>query len=132
MPSPYKAFNTTIDTAQASGSKPTIQTVKTLKQCITDAYLESPWAKVSHISDVEDSNIKMHPHRGKKTKATGSLKKQMKQTKKLAKKLVKEKKLTPASSHYPPQLNHLIGEVILMMAKCVYALPISCAQFTIL
>jgi hypothetical protein len=39
--------------------------VKTLKQHITDAYLESPWAKVSHISDVEDSNIKMHPLQGK-------------------------------------------------------------------
>jgi hypothetical protein len=72
------------------------------------------------------------PHRAKKMKATGSSKKQMKQTKKPAKKLVKEKKLTLASSHYLPQLNHLIGEVILMMAKCAYALPISCAQFTIL
>jgi hypothetical protein len=60
MPGPYKAFNTAIDTAQASGSKPTIQMVKTLKQRITDTYLESPWAKVSHISDVEDSDVKMH------------------------------------------------------------------------
>jgi len=50
--------------------------------------------------------------------------------KKLAKKLVKEKKLTLASSHYPSQLNHLIGEVILMMAKCAYALPLSPALFT--
>jgi hypothetical protein len=49
----------------------------------------------------------------------------MKKTKKLAKKLTKEKKLTPASNHYPPQLNRLIGEVILMMVKCAYALPIS-------
>jgi len=47
--------------------------------------------------------------------------------KKLAKKLVKEKKLTLASPHYPPALNNLIGEVILMMAKCAYALPLSCA-----
>jgi hypothetical protein len=62
--------------------------------------------------------------RGRKTKATGSSKKQMK---KLVKKPMKEKKLTLASPHYPPALNHLIGEVILMMAKCVYALPLSCA-----
>ena len=60
MPGPYKAFNTAINTAQASGSKPTIQIVKTLEQCITDMYLKSPWAKVSHISDVEDSNVEMH------------------------------------------------------------------------
>ena len=39
-PGPYKAFNATIDTAQASRSKLTIQMVKTLKQHIT--YLESP------------------------------------------------------------------------------------------
>jgi hypothetical protein len=65
MPGPYKAFNAAIDTAQASGSKPTIQTVKTLEQRITDTYLESPWAKVSHISDVEDSNTKMHAPQGK-------------------------------------------------------------------
>jgi hypothetical protein len=39
--------------------------VKTLKQHITDTYLESPWAKVSHISDVEDSDIEMHPPKGK-------------------------------------------------------------------
>jgi hypothetical protein len=64
MPSPYKAFNATIDTAQASGSKPTIQTVKTLEQHITDAYLESPWAKVSHISNIEDSNVEMHALQG--------------------------------------------------------------------
>jgi hypothetical protein len=64
-PGPYKAFNAAIDTAQASGSKPTIQMVKTLKQCITDTYLESPWAKVSHISDVEDSDVKMHALQGK-------------------------------------------------------------------
>jgi hypothetical protein len=65
MPGPYKAFNTAIDTAQASGSKPTIQTVKTLEQHITDAYLESPWAKVYHISDVEDSNVEVQPLQGK-------------------------------------------------------------------
>jgi hypothetical protein len=64
-PGPYKAFNAAVDTAQASGSKPTIQTVKTLEQRITDAYLESPWAKVSHISDVEDSNVEMHSPKGK-------------------------------------------------------------------
>jgi hypothetical protein len=63
--SPYKAFNAAIDTAQASGSKPTVQTVKTLEQRITDTYLESPWAKVSHISDVEDSDVKMLPPKGK-------------------------------------------------------------------
>jgi hypothetical protein len=64
-PGPYKAFNAAVDTAQASGSKPTIQMVKTLKQCITDAYLESLWAKVSHISDVEDSDAEMHSLKGK-------------------------------------------------------------------
>jgi len=64
-PSPYKAFNAAVDTAQASGSKLTIQTVKTLEQRITDAYLESPWAKVSHISDVEDSDVEMHSPKGK-------------------------------------------------------------------
>jgi hypothetical protein len=42
------------------------------------------------------------PHKGKKTKVTGSSRKQIK---KLAKKLV-EKKLTLALSHYPPQLNY--------------------------
>jgi hypothetical protein len=45
--------------------------------------------------------------------------------KKPAKKPMKEKKLTPALSHYPPALNHLIGEVILMIVKCAYALPLS-------
>jgi hypothetical protein len=45
VPGPYKAFNAAVDTAQASGSKLTIQTVKTLEQHITDTYLESPWAK---------------------------------------------------------------------------------------
>jgi hypothetical protein len=64
-PSPYKAFNAAIDTAQASGSKPTIQMVKTLEQRITDTYLESPWAKVSHISDVENSDVEMHALQGK-------------------------------------------------------------------
>ena len=65
----------------------------------------------------------MHPQRGRKTKATGSSRKQMKKPVKL----VKKAKLTPASSHYPPVLNCLIREVILMMAKCVYALPLSYA-----
>jgi hypothetical protein len=51
---------------------------------------------------------------------------------KLAKKLEKEKKLTLALSHYPPQLNCLIGKVILMMANCAYAHPLSYAKFTIL
>jgi ABC-type thiamine transport system ATPase subunit len=69
------------------------------------------------------------PYKGKKTKATGSLRKQIK---KLVKKLVKEKKLTLALSHYPPWLNHLIGEVILMMANCAYAHPLSYAKFIIL
>jgi hypothetical protein len=63
--SSYKAFNAAVDTAQASGSKLTIQTVKTLEQHITDAYLESPWAKVSHISHVEDFNVEMHLLKGK-------------------------------------------------------------------
>ncbi len=39
--------------------------VKTLEQRITDTYLESPWAKVSYISDVEDSDVKMHTLQGK-------------------------------------------------------------------
>ncbi len=72
---------------------------------------------------------KCMPCKGKKTKATGSLRKQMK---KPALKPVKEKKLTLALSHYLPQLNHLIREVILIMAKYVYALPLSHALFTLL
>jgi hypothetical protein len=52
--------------------------------------------------------------------------------KKPAKKPVKEKKLTLASSHYPPVLNRLIGEVILMMVNCAYAHPLSRAKFTTL
>jgi len=71
---------------------------------------------------------KCTPQRERKTKATRSLRKQMKKPVKP----VKKAKLTPASSHYPPALNCLIGEVILMMAKCAYALPLSRAQFTIL
>ena len=59
-------FNAAVDTAQASGSKLTIQMVKTLEQHIIDAYLESPWAKVSHISDVEDSSVEMHSPKEKK------------------------------------------------------------------
>jgi hypothetical protein len=39
--------------------------VKTLEQRITDTYLESPWDKVSHISDVEDSDVEMHSLKGK-------------------------------------------------------------------
>ena len=65
MPGPYKAFNAAIDTAQASGSKSTIQMVKTLEQHIANTYLKSPWAKVSHISDVEDSDVKMYTPQGK-------------------------------------------------------------------
>jgi len=65
MPGPYKAFNAAIDTTQASGSKLTIQMVKTLEQHIIDAYLKSLWHKVSYISDVEDSDIKMHALEGK-------------------------------------------------------------------
>jgi len=49
--------------------------VKTLKQCITDMYLESPWAKVSHISDVEDSNIERHPPKGKEDQGNWVFKK---------------------------------------------------------
>ena len=39
--------------------------VKTLEQHITDTYLESPWAKVSHISDIDESDIEMQPPQGK-------------------------------------------------------------------
>jgi hypothetical protein len=60
------------------------------------------------------------------------LRKQTNKQIKLGKKPEKEKKLTPASSHYPPQLNCLIGEVILMMANCAYAYSLSHAKFTIL
>jgi hypothetical protein len=79
-PGPYKAFNAPIDTAQASGSKPTIQMVKTLKQCITNTYLESPWAKVSHISDVEDSDVKMHALQGKEDQGNWVFKEADKET----------------------------------------------------
>ncbi len=64
---------------------------------------------------------KCTPHKGRKTKAIGSSRKQMK----LALKPVNSKRMTPLLSHYPPALNHLIGEVILMMAKCAYALLLS-------
>ena len=76
--------------------------------------------------------LKCTPQKRRKTKATGSSKKQMKKQMKLAKKLEKEKNLTLALSHYPPQLNCLIGKVILMMANYAYAHPLSCAKFTIL
>ncbi len=64
---------------------------------------------------------KCTPCKGRKTKVIGSSRKQTKP----ALKLVNSKRMTPLSSHYPPALNRLIGEVILMMAKCAYALLLS-------
>ncbi len=66
---------------------------------------------------------KYTPHKERKTKAIGSSRKQTKP----AKKPVNSKEMTPLLSHYPPVLNCLIGEVILTMAKCVYALLLSLA-----
>jgi len=65
--------------------------------------------------------LKCTPYKGRKTKVIGSSRKQTK----LALKLVNLKRMTPLSSHYPSALNCLIGEVILMMVKCVYALLLS-------
>ena len=65
--------------------------------------------------------LKCMPRKGRKTKAIGSSRKQTKP----AKKLVNLKRMTPLLNHYPPALNCLIGEVILMMAKCAYALLLS-------
>ena len=72
--------------------------------------------------------LKCMPRKGRKTKAIGSSRKQMKPVKKV----VRLKRMTPLSSHYPPALKCLIGEVILMMAKCAYALLLSPAKFTLL
>jgi len=64
---------------------------------------------------------KCTPCKGRKTKEIRSSRKQTKP----ALKLVNLKRMTPLSSHYPLVLNHLIGEVILMMVKYAYALLLS-------
>jgi hypothetical protein len=128
-PSPYKAFNTAVDTAQASGSKPTIQTVKTLEQHITDMYLKSPWAKVSHISDVEDSDVKMHPPKGKEDQGNWVFKEADKEASQEA---GEGEEADPSFEPLSPSAELLDWEVILMMVNCVYAHPLSYAKFTIL
>jgi gag-polypeptide of LTR copia-type len=47
-PGPYKALNAAIDKAQEIGATPTIQTVKTLEQRITQQYEEGPWSRGDH------------------------------------------------------------------------------------
>jgi hypothetical protein len=44
-PGPYKALNAVLDKVREDGVMPTIQTVKTLEECITKQYEEGPWSK---------------------------------------------------------------------------------------
>ena len=55
---PYKALNKAFDLADHIGVTPTIQTAKTLEECITQQYMDSPWSKSTyHLSDDEGSDI---------------------------------------------------------------------------
>jgi hypothetical protein len=57
-PGPYKALNEALDTADTEGVTPTIQTVKTLEQRITEQYMDGPWSKsTNYLSDDEGSDI---------------------------------------------------------------------------
>jgi hypothetical protein len=44
-PGPYKALDAALDKLQEDGVTPTIQTVKTLEEHITQQYEEGPWSK---------------------------------------------------------------------------------------
>ena len=58
IPGPYKALNEALDTADTEGITPTIQTVKTLEQHITNQYMDGPWSKsTNYLSDDEGSDI---------------------------------------------------------------------------
>ena len=57
-PGPYKTLNKALDTADTEGVTPTIQTVKTLEQRITEQYMDGPWSKsTNYLSDDEGSDI---------------------------------------------------------------------------
>ena len=57
-PGPYKALNEAFDLADRIGVTPTIQTVKTLEERITQQYMDGPWSKSTyHLSDDEGSDI---------------------------------------------------------------------------
>jgi hypothetical protein len=64
----------------------------------------------------------MHVSEGKKDQGNWVFKEVDKET---SQEVVKEKKLTLASPHYPLALNCLMEEVILMIVKCAYALSLS-------
>ena len=53
-PGPYKSLNNTLDLADRIGIKATIETTKTLEQCIVDQYMDGPWSKsTNYLSDDE-------------------------------------------------------------------------------
>ena len=55
---PYKSLDEALDTADRLGVTPTIQTVKTLEQRITQEYMDGPWSKsTNYLSDDEGSDI---------------------------------------------------------------------------
>ena len=57
-PGPYASLNKALDTADTLGVTPTIQTVKTLEQRITEEYMDGPWSKSTYyLSDDEGSDI---------------------------------------------------------------------------
>jgi hypothetical protein len=65
-PGPYKALNAALDKAQEIGATPTIQTVKTLEQCITQQYEEGPWSRGDHtlgeeFDEDEDVDMSVMP-----------------------------------------------------------------------
>ena len=58
IPGPYKALNEALDTTDTEGITPTIQTVKTLEQRITNQYMDGLWSKsTNYLSDDEGSDI---------------------------------------------------------------------------
>jgi transposase InsO family protein len=57
-PGPFKVLDAAFDLADQLGVKPTIETVKMLKQHITEQYMNGPWSKSTyHLSDDEGSDI---------------------------------------------------------------------------
>ena len=55
---PYKSLDEALDTADRMGITPTIQTVKTLEERITQEYMDGPWSKsTNYLSDDEGSDI---------------------------------------------------------------------------
>jgi hypothetical protein len=65
-PGPYKALNAALDKVQEDGVTPTIQTVKTLEQRITQQYEEGPWLKGDYtlgeeVNEDEDIDMSVVP-----------------------------------------------------------------------